>query len=153
MFIIVILFIIVVLCLLLSYSVCYCRILFIIVVLSLSLSNSVYHCCIIFIIWYFVYHCCILFINVALCLSFHDSGSCNKPDERPSILKNFHYMYFSLMITLMTGVLAIVISLLTEPVLSLMIRTLPTTKGIIPVNSAIINDQNAPYKERYNTSQ
>jgi len=34
-----------------------------------------------------------------------------------------------------------------------MIRTLPTTKCIIPVNSAIIDDQNAPYKDRYTISQ
>jgi hypothetical protein len=54
-------------------------------------------------------------IRMILVFVYHDSGRCNKPDERPSILKNFHYMYFSLMITLMTGVLAIIISLLTEP--------------------------------------
>lgn len=41
------------------------------------------------------------------------SGECLTPDTRPAILKNFHYMYFALLITLMTAVSAIVISYFT----------------------------------------
>lgn len=41
------------------------------------------------------------------------SGDCLTPDTRPAILKNFHYMYFALLITLMTAVSAIVISYFT----------------------------------------
>lgn len=41
------------------------------------------------------------------------SGDCLTPDTRPAILKNFHYMYFALLITLMTTVSAIVISYFT----------------------------------------
>ncbi|XP_063410752.1 sodium/myo-inositol cotransporter-like [Mytilus trossulus] len=54
-------------------------------------------------------------IRMILVFVYHDSGGCDKPDNRPDILKNFHYMYFSLFITLMTGALAIIISLFTEP--------------------------------------
>lgn len=42
------------------------------------------------------------------------SGDCLTPDTRPAILKNFHYMYFALLITLMTAVSAIVISYFTD---------------------------------------
>lgn len=41
------------------------------------------------------------------------SGDCLTPDTRPAILKNFHYMYFALLITLMTAVSAVVISYFT----------------------------------------
>lgn len=41
------------------------------------------------------------------------SGDCLTPDTRPAILKNFHYMYFALLITLMTAVSAITISYFT----------------------------------------
>lgn len=41
------------------------------------------------------------------------SGDCLTPDTRPAILKNFHYMHFALLITLMTAVSAIVISYFT----------------------------------------
>lgn len=41
------------------------------------------------------------------------SGDCLTTDTRSAILKNFHYMYFALLITLMTAVSAIVISYFT----------------------------------------
>ena len=40
---------------------------------------------------------------------------CGEPDTRPSILRNVHYFYFALILFLLTGILCIVISLLTEP--------------------------------------
>ena len=40
---------------------------------------------------------------------------CGEPDTRPSILRNVHYLYFALVLFLLTGILYIVISLLTEP--------------------------------------
>ena len=39
--------------------------------------------------------------------------SCGQKDDRPIIVKDFHYMYFALMIFLLTGIVCIVISLLT----------------------------------------
>ena len=52
-------------------------------------------------------------IRMILVFVYHDSGGCGEEDPRPDILKNFHYMYFSLFITLLTAVTAVVISLLT----------------------------------------
>ena len=43
----------------------------------------------------------------------YQAPSCDQKDERPFIVKDFHYMYFALMIFLLTGVVCIVISLLT----------------------------------------
>ena len=40
---------------------------------------------------------------------------CGEPDTRPSILRNVCYFYFALVLFLLTGILCIVISLLTEP--------------------------------------
>ncbi|XP_033759264.1 sodium/myo-inositol cotransporter-like [Pecten maximus] len=51
--------------------------------------------------------------RMVLVFVYYDSGDCLRPDPRPDIIKNFHYMYFSLFITLMTAVLAIIISLIT----------------------------------------
>lgn len=53
-------------------------------------------------------------IRMILVFIYDDSGGCNEEDPRPIIIKNFHYMYFSLLITLMTAVVAIVISVFTE---------------------------------------
>ncbi|XP_071082359.1 sodium/myo-inositol cotransporter-like [Haliotis cracherodii] len=51
-------------------------------------------------------------------------GAKNTGYQLPGIVKNFHYMYFSLFITLLTAVLAIVISLFTEkPEEKYLIRT------------------------------
>ncbi|XP_060552587.1 sodium/myo-inositol cotransporter-like [Ruditapes philippinarum] len=52
-------------------------------------------------------------IRMILAFVYYSSGGCGKDDNRPAILKNFHYMYFSLFITLLTGVTAIVISYFT----------------------------------------
>ena len=38
------------------------------------------------------------------------------PDDRPAIIKNFHYLYFAIFLFLVTGLVAIVISLLTPPI-------------------------------------
>lgn len=53
-------------------------------------------------------------IRMILAFAYYDAGGCGKEDRRPAILKNFHYMYFSLFITLLTAVTAIIISLFTE---------------------------------------
>ena len=45
---------------------------------------------------------------------YHDTGGCGEEDPRPDVIKNFHYMYFALFITLLTAAAAIIISLLTE---------------------------------------
>jgi hypothetical protein len=49
------------------------------------------------------------------------------------------------MIALLTGMIPFFAGSIL--VLSLMTRTLPAKTGIIPVNSAIISDLNAPYKK------
>ena len=49
------------------------------------------------------------------------------PDDRPAIIKNFHYLYFAIFLFLVTGLVAIVISLLTPPIddihVSMRVRT------------------------------
>ena len=40
---------------------------------------------------------------------------CGEPDTQPSILRNVHYFYFALVLFLITGILCVVITLLTEP--------------------------------------
>ncbi|XP_045185344.2 sodium/glucose cotransporter 4-like [Mercenaria mercenaria] len=39
-----------------------------------------------------------------------------KPNPTPAIIKNFHYLYFSVFLFVLTGLVAIVISLLTKPI-------------------------------------
>jgi hypothetical protein len=51
--------------------------------------------------------------RMVLVYVYNDSGDCLNPDNRPAIIKNFHYMYFSLFITLMTAAFAIAISYFT----------------------------------------
>ena len=41
---------------------------------------------------------------------------CGETDDRPSYLKDFHFMYFALMLYLLTSLVCIVVSLLTKPV-------------------------------------
>ena len=53
-------------------------------------------------------------IRMILVFVYHDSGGCGEEDPRPAVLKNFHYMYFSLFITLLTAAAALIISFLTE---------------------------------------
>ena len=53
-------------------------------------------------------------IRMILVFVYHDSGGCGEEDPRPAVLKNFHYMYFSLFITLLTAAAAVIISFLTE---------------------------------------
>ena len=38
------------------------------------------------------------------------------PDDRPAIIKNFHYLYFAIFLFVVTALVAIVISLLTPPI-------------------------------------
>jgi len=41
---------------------------------------------------------------------------CGETDDRPSFLKDFHFMYFALMLFLLTSLVCVVVSLLTKPV-------------------------------------
>ncbi|KAK3590544.1 hypothetical protein CHS0354_015522 [Potamilus streckersoni] len=40
----------------------------------------------------------------------------NKPDPRPAIIKNIHYLYYAVFLFFFTGLVAVVISLLTKPI-------------------------------------
>lgn len=53
-------------------------------------------------------------IRMILAFVYYSSGGCGTEDKRPGILKNFHYMYFSLFITLLTAATAIIISYFTD---------------------------------------
>ncbi|XP_048407897.1 sodium/myo-inositol cotransporter 2-like [Stegostoma tigrinum] len=41
--------------------------------------------------------------------------ACGKPDTRPMIVRNIHFLYFSLLLCLLTFIIVVIISLLTEP--------------------------------------
>ena len=45
----------------------------------------------------------------------YQAPGCGETDTRPGVLKNFHYMYFALLIFILTGVVCIIVSLCTEP--------------------------------------
>jgi len=40
---------------------------------------------------------------------------CGEPDDRPFWIAHIHYMYFAMFLFLLTGVIMIVVSLLTKP--------------------------------------
>ena len=40
---------------------------------------------------------------------------CGAPDNRPVIVTKFHYMYFAMMLFWLSGIVMIIISLLTDP--------------------------------------
>jgi len=72
----------------------------------------------------------------------YQAPSCDQKDERPFIVKDFHYMYFALMIFLLTGVVCIVISLLTPaPDPELIIRTTFGTRFDHTIRSDEIQEQ------------
>ncbi|XP_063812587.1 sodium/myo-inositol cotransporter [Pseudophryne corroboree] len=48
---------------------------------------------------------------------------CNLPDNRPSFIKNIHYMYIATALFWITGIIAVVVSLLTPPPTKEQIRT------------------------------
>ncbi|KAL5013821.1 hypothetical protein ScPMuIL_008091 [Solemya velum] len=52
-------------------------------------------------------------VRMVIVFIYHSSGGCGTEDNRPDVLKKFHYMYFSMLITGMTIVLALVISVMT----------------------------------------
>lgn len=39
-----------------------------------------------------------------------------EPDSTPALIKNFHYLYFSLFLFVLTGLVAAVVSVLTKPI-------------------------------------
>lgn len=54
-------------------------------------------------------------IRMILVFVYHGPAQCGDPDTRPSMISQFHYMYFATMLFWLTAVVAVVISLLTEP--------------------------------------
>ncbi len=54
---------------------------------------------------------------VRLVLVFVYSGpeKCGDPDTRPDFIKNFHYMYFSMLLFWITALVTVVVSLATAP--------------------------------------
>lgn len=48
--------------------------------------------------------------------------TCDQPDERPSVVKDVHYLYFSMILSSVTLVTLTAISLLTEPPSKEMVR-------------------------------
>ncbi|KAH3825204.1 sodium/myo-inositol cotransporter-like [Dreissena polymorpha] len=53
--------------------------------------------------------------RMVLSFVYYNAGGCGVEDWRPALLRNFHYMYFSLFLTLLTAVVAVVVSLCTAP--------------------------------------
>ena len=45
----------------------------------------------------------------------YPAPSCNEVDTRPSIVKNVHFFYVALILFVLTGVVCVVVSLLTKP--------------------------------------
>lgn len=86
-------------------------------------------------------------IRMILAFAYYDAGGCGKEDKRPAILKNFHYMYFSLFITLLTAVTAIIISYFTgRPEPKYLARTTFWTRKSEPYMETM--DDKIPYQEK-----
>ena len=45
----------------------------------------------------------------------HPEPACGDVDTRPAIIKNIHFFYVALILFVLTGIVCIVVSLLTEP--------------------------------------
>ncbi|KAK3102789.1 hypothetical protein FSP39_013921 [Pinctada imbricata] len=52
--------------------------------------------------------------RMILVFIYKDTGDCLRENPRPSILKDFHYLYFTLFLTILTIIVAVSVSLLTE---------------------------------------
>lgn len=46
----------------------------------------------------------------------YGSPVCGEDDTRPPVLKNVHYLYFAMILFACTIIVAVVVSLLTEPI-------------------------------------
>lgn len=46
---------------------------------------------------------------------FPGPEGCGDPDERPAMIKDFHYMYFGIMLFWLTVLVAVVVSMITNP--------------------------------------
>lgn len=63
-------------------------------------------------------------IRLILSFVFSPPAHCGIPDTRPSIIKDFHYMYFALFLFGLTGIVTVAVSLCTEkPDPKLLVRT------------------------------
>lgn len=82
-----------------------------------------------------------------LILAFvYRAPECNLPDDRPGFIKNIHYMYVATALFWITGIIAVVVSLLTSPPKKDQIRT--TTFWALKnktIKERTIKDN--PYKE------
>ena len=60
---------------------------------------------------------------VRLVLSFvWPKPACGEPDDRPGILKNFHYMYYALLIFWIVVIVDVIVSLVSAPLPSEQVR-------------------------------
>jgi len=82
---------------------------------------------------------------VRMVLDFsYSAPACGEPDLRPSFIKNVHYFYFALMLFFLSGIVCVVVSLLTEPPSDeMIIRTTVWTKH----DSTIRSDEMTEEKE------
>lgn len=62
---------------------------------------------------------------------------CYEDDDRPSVLKYVHYLYFSTMLSLLTLVVVVVISLATEEPKPEQVSSQSETNFQMPVNSIV----------------
>ena len=56
---------------------------------------------------------------------------CGDDDHRPAIVKDFHYMYFAMMLFWLTGIVMIIVSLLTQPVDKDKVRDIRDFRGYL----------------------
>jgi len=45
----------------------------------------------------------------------YPAPACNDVDTRPAIVKNVHFFYVALLLFMLTGIVCVIVSLLTEP--------------------------------------
>ena len=53
-------------------------------------------------------------VRMVLSFVYQDPG-CGEPDERPLFIARIHYMYFALLLVVLTGVTMVIVSLCTPP--------------------------------------
>jgi hypothetical protein len=46
----------------------------------------------------------------------YGTPGCDEPDDRPDLIKNFHYLYFAIFLFLLTVATAVVVSLFGKPI-------------------------------------
>lgn len=56
---------------------------------------------------------------------------CDQPDNRPAVVKYVHYLYFSIILSIVTLVVVVTVSLLTEPPPEQMVRTARSLSALV----------------------